>query len=299
MDMAQCADHALGDGDGAGRSLYGDAGRVFQVARFADGRVDAELELLGHGDFHLRLLAHGPEHAHALHASLGADKVYRFFARELARLGQLVLRRERAALAEQRLHVLRRQVHMVRRHLDGHGRALLRLQDVADVAGRHGADGLAGDHALLVGGDHQHPHTGAIGRYVVYRREAVYGAVLCLVDLDAHVAQALACQAAHARAPLSYPAGEYHGVEPLHGGHVRADVLAYLVAERLVREERPVVALLRCGLYLAHVVGDARHAQEPALVVDELFHVVGAHFFGAHQVDQDSRVEVAAARSHQ
>ena len=74
----------------------------------------------------------------------------------------------------------------------------------------------------------------AVQRDVVDPGKPVDAPVFLLVNFDAHVPQALACQAAHARAALAYAAGKCHDVEPLHGRHVCADILADLVAERFV-----------------------------------------------------------------
>ena len=67
-------------------SLQGDAGRVLQVAGLADGRVDAELELLGHGDFNLRGFAGRSENAHPFDSTSGADERHLLLAGVLAGL---------------------------------------------------------------------------------------------------------------------------------------------------------------------------------------------------------------------
>jgi hypothetical protein len=68
-------------------------------------------------------------------------------------------------------------------------------------------------------------------------------AVLLLVELDAHVAEALAGQAAHRGTGFADVAGEGQHVDAAHRRHVGADVLAHLVAEGLVGEQGAVVAV--------------------------------------------------------
>ena len=80
------------NGGRALRAFERDARRVGEVARFADRRLDAELELLGHGDLDLGFLARRAEHAHILDLALGTDQMHFFGAGELAGLRQFMLR---------------------------------------------------------------------------------------------------------------------------------------------------------------------------------------------------------------
>jgi hypothetical protein len=90
-------------------------------------------------------------------------------------------------------------------------------------------------------------------------------AVLFLVELDAHVAEALAGQAAHGGAGFADVAGEGQHVDAAHCRDVGADVLAHLVAEGLVGEQGAVVAVGGRGLDLVDVAGDAGDALEAAV----------------------------------
>jgi hypothetical protein len=94
-------------------------------------------------------------------------------------------------------------------------------------------------------------------------------AVLFLVELDAHVAKALAGQAAHGGAGFADVAGEGQHVDAAHRRDVGADVLAHLVAEGLVGEQGTVVAVAGGGLDVVDVAGDAGDALEAALGVDQ------------------------------
>ena len=104
--------------DAAGRAFERAAGRVLEVAGLADGRMDAELELLGHRDLHLRGLARRPQHAHAFDAALRPDDGELFLAGKLAGLREVALRGELVARAEERLDVLLAQMDVVGGDLD-------------------------------------------------------------------------------------------------------------------------------------------------------------------------------------
>ena len=67
-------------------------GVSFEIAGLADGRMDAELELLGHRDLHLRGLADRPQHAHAFDPAFRSDDGDLFLAGKLAGLGEVALR---------------------------------------------------------------------------------------------------------------------------------------------------------------------------------------------------------------
>ncbi len=107
------------------------AGRVRDVAALADGRMHAELELLGHRDLDLRVFARRPEHAHALDAAFRPDDGELFLAGVLAGLRKVGVFGELMSLAEQRLDVFLREVNVMRRNLDEKRLLLLRLQHAA------------------------------------------------------------------------------------------------------------------------------------------------------------------------
>ena len=73
VNMPQRANDSAIDLHAAGRTFERAAGRVRDVAALADGRMNAELELLGHRDLDLRVFARGPEHADALDATFRSD----------------------------------------------------------------------------------------------------------------------------------------------------------------------------------------------------------------------------------
>ena len=71
--MPQCANHSAIDLDAAVRTFQHATGRVRDVAAFADRRMNAQLELLGHRDLDLRVFARGPKDADALNATFRSD----------------------------------------------------------------------------------------------------------------------------------------------------------------------------------------------------------------------------------
>ena len=72
--------------DAARRAFERAARRAFDVTRFPDRRMNAELELLGHRDLNLRGFAGRAKHAHAFDAAFWADDGELFLAGVLAGL---------------------------------------------------------------------------------------------------------------------------------------------------------------------------------------------------------------------
>jgi hypothetical protein len=137
----------------ASRAFERNAGRIGEIAGLANRRLHAELELLGHGDLDLGLLAGRTEHAHIGDAPLGPDQIHLFGAGELARLGQLVLRRQLVAWAEQLVHIGLGQVHVVGRDLDGNRRRGLVANRQRDLVALDGTQGFPSQQALIVVGN--------------------------------------------------------------------------------------------------------------------------------------------------
>src|SRR5204863_1014100 len=108
-------------------------GRVRNVTALADGRLDADLELLGHGNFDLRVFPRGAEHAHAFDLALGPDNRQLLLARILAGLRQVRVLRELMSFAEQRLHMFLREMNVMRGNLDEKRLLLLGLEYFRDV----------------------------------------------------------------------------------------------------------------------------------------------------------------------
>ena len=65
------------------------ARRVYDVAAFADGRMNPELELLGHGDLDLRVFPRRPKNADALNATFRTDNRQLLLAGVLAGLREI------------------------------------------------------------------------------------------------------------------------------------------------------------------------------------------------------------------
>ena len=273
--MAQRADDALVERDAAGRAFERAAGRALQVAGLADGRVDAELELLGHGNLHLGGFARRSQHAHALDAALGPDDRELFLAGVLAGLREVAVPGQLMAWAEQRLDVLLREVDVVCGDLDEKRFAPVRFQDASEVGTAQGAQRLAGDHALLVRGHDEDRDRRIVGRDAADLLEAARLAVALLVEVDPHALEALQRERAHAGAALPDAAGEDQDVEPAHRREVGADVFADAVAEGLQRHQRPVMAGFGSLLDFAHVAGDARKPEQTAPLVEQFIDLRG------------------------
>src|SRR5262249_6371989 len=133
VDVPQRADDAALHLHAAGWTFKYAAGRVGDVAALANGRMQTELELLGHGDLYLRVFAGWPEHADAFDASFGADDGELLFAGVLAGLREVGVLGELVAFAEQGFDVFLCEVDMMRGNLDGERLLLLRFQHTCNV----------------------------------------------------------------------------------------------------------------------------------------------------------------------
>ena len=197
------ADDAAVERDAAGRAFERAAGRVPEVAGLADGRVDAELELLGHRDLHLRGLARRTQHAHAFDPALRPDDGELFLAGELAGLGEVALAGELVALTEERLDMFLAQMDVVGGDLEEERLGLLGLEHARQVGAAQRPQRLARDHPLLVRRDDEHGDAGIVGRDAADLVKAACLAVARFVQPDAHAFQTLDRQAtARPRCPV-------------------------------------------------------------------------------------------------
>jgi hypothetical protein len=116
-----------------------------------------------------------------------------------------------------------------------------------------------------------------------------------LVERDAEPGR-VAADAARSSGSFSPIArGEHQRVEPAQRGGERAELAADAVHEELDREFRARVPAL---LELAHVVGDARDAEQAGLVVEQLLDRLRVHAVALHEIEQDAGIERAGARAH-
>src|SRR5438477_12861342 len=99
--MAQRANHSAIDLDTASWTFECAARRVYDVATFADGRMNPKLELLGHSDLDLCVFACWSKDANALNATLRSNDRELFLAGILTRLRKIGVFRELMSLAEQ------------------------------------------------------------------------------------------------------------------------------------------------------------------------------------------------------
>src|SRR4029434_9214098 len=94
MDVSQSADHASVDGDAARGAFECAAGGAVDVTRFANRRINTELELLGHRDLDLRGFPCRAEHTHPLDPAFWPDNRELFLAGVLTRLRKVSMFRE-------------------------------------------------------------------------------------------------------------------------------------------------------------------------------------------------------------
>ena len=97
---------------------------------------------------------------------------------------------------------------------------------------------------------------------------------------------------------FSDAAREDQGIDPLQDGRVGADVFLEAVAEDLDGQPRPPATGLGGADDLSHVVRDAREAQQATPAVQQVIDLIDVHAERAHEVEDDGRVDVAAAGSH-
>ena len=118
MQMPLGHDHALLQLHfAAGAYQHARAG-ARKIASYADGCADAQRGGVGHGKLHLRPLPQGGDDGDA-HRAAGADDGELLGADRLTELGQRLSRRQRIAVAEQKLQMLLTQVNVMGGDLDG------------------------------------------------------------------------------------------------------------------------------------------------------------------------------------
>ena len=283
----------------AGRAFEGDAGRVGEVAGLPDGRLDAHLELFGHGDLDLVFLTRRPQDADVGDAALWGRPDGPFGAGELAGLGQFVLGvswwpgpKSFSTSAWDRW-TWWAEISDRNRRL-----GLLLLHGHDQFVALDGAQGLPGHQALVIVGDDEDGDRRIVGRDDGVGTDLAEIAVLFLVELDAHVAQALAGQAAHRRTGFADVAGEGENVDTAHGGDVGADVLAHLVAEGLVGEGARWWPSLAAASMAWMSLEMPEMPFRPLSGIDEGGQGRRRHVLVLHQVDHHRRVDAARAAGH-
>ena len=89
MDVTKRADHSFVNRHCSRRPLQRDARGIPEIARVADGRMDAEFVLLGHGNLHLGCFACRAEDADPIDTALGSDERYLLLAGKLSGLREV------------------------------------------------------------------------------------------------------------------------------------------------------------------------------------------------------------------
>ena len=140
------------------------------------------------------------------------------------------------------------------------------------VGSTQAATGLA---AVLMRGP-----AGLVGRVVQHHAEPGRGAADALADLGAVLADAT---------------GEHQRIEAAQRSGERTQLARDAVDVQIDREPG---ARLLAGEQRAHVARDARDAEQPGLVVDQLLDGARVHAALVHQVQDDAGVDGAAACAH-
>ena len=100
---------------------------------------------------------------------------------------------------------------------------------------------------------------------------------------------------ANGRRVLADAGGEDEAVDAAHGGRQHPGEERDAVDEIV---ERELGARLGAREQVSHVVADAGQPLEPAVVIEQMLDLVGAHALLGQEIEHDAGVELARARSH-
>jgi len=154
---------------------------------------------------------------------------------------------------------------------------------------------VAGNHQFLFGGDEGHFYLGiGCGDEGLFA-ECHVGFV---VQFYAQIAEVLADAAAEPAVVLADACGEDDEVYAVEGCDIRSDEFDDVVGELLEHELGPGVACVGCLVKFAGVGTDAAEAQEAALLVHYVGHLIGGDVVLLHEVGDYIAVHIAAAGSH-
>ena len=97
---------------------------------------------------------------------------------------------------------------------------------------------------------------------------------------------------------LSDAAGEHDEVNSVHHGCELADVLDDAVSQHLEGKLAPHVACIGAGIQVTGIGGHSGNAEEAALLVHYLGHLIRSEIVLLHQIRDDVRVNAAASGTH-
>ena len=115
------------------------------------------------------------------------------------------------------------------------------------------------------------------------------------IERHAEPRRRLADAAADLGGVLADPGGEDQRVDAAEHGGERADLLRGLVDEVVDREARRRIG---AGEQVAHVVADARDAEQPRLLVEQLLHLGGRAPHRLEEMEDHARIDRARAGAH-
>ena len=157
----------------------------------------------------------------------------------------------------------------------------LRAQDTQSVAG---------DHQLLVGGNDVAGDARSLARDAARALGVRVG-----VELKTEPGEAPRHGLANGRRVLADACGEDEAVDAAHGRSQHAGEERDAVDEVV---ERELGARLRTREQVSHVVAYAGEALEPAVVIEQMLDLAGAHALLSQEIEHDAGVELTWTRSH-
>lgn len=126
---------------------------------------------------------------------------------------------------------------------------------------------------------------------------------LCGDDLNFVCSEAEKFEAACNRgtnivAVLSDPAREYEKVDAAEQSNVGTDYLAYGKGEHIQRKLGVWIVGAGAIFQRLHIAFASGECEEAALMVDQIFNLVGAESLRAKKIDKDTRIEISGACAH-
>ena len=149
---------------------------------------------------------------------------------------------------------------------------------------------MAGDHQLFVGGNDVAGDARSLARDAARAPGVRLG-----VKLEAEPGEAPRHGLTNGRRVLADAGGEDEAVDAAHGRSEHAGEERDAVDEVI---ECELGARIRAREQVAHVVAYAGQALEPAVVIEQMLDLLGAHALLGEEIEHDAGVELTGTRSH-
>lgn len=151
----------------------------------------------------------------------------------------------------------------------------------------------AGQRSLLLSGLPY--HSPAVARDLSF---FLYGDDLNLVCSEAEKFEAVCNRGPNVITVFSDPTGEHEKVHASEQSNVCTDYLAYGNGEDIQGKRGVWIVGAGASLKRLHVTFAGGESQEATLMIDQIFHLVGAELLRAKKVDNDARVEISGPCAH-